>query len=405
MKPSVIYVTRNGLLEPLGQSQVLGYLLQLSNDYDIVLFTREKEADWANLPQRQRQKAQCETHNIDWRPSLFKPRRTFLTPLRDMLDSALEVKNAVLETNASLIHARSYLSAAVARWVSRKTGVPFIFDMRALWPEELIVAKKITRGGIPHRVLTLFEKLCLRDAAAVISLTHAASRYLKATYPQELQNKAIEVIPTCADLNRFRPGLTKPVIETHAAIGTMLSGWFLTEWLRNWFELCEKRSPNCNFEVITRDAAVLVRKQIDPLGRLGGRLKIQSKTPDEMPLAIQGHSTSAMFFTNGVAKLGSAPTRLAEVLGCGVPVIVNEGVGDVAEIVRTNKIGVVVSSATPDELEHAYDELEILRRDRHLPARCRETAQEIFSLTAGANKFREVYARIINFNSISTDHK
>ncbi len=404
MKPSVIYVTRNGLLEPLGQSQVLGYLLELSNDYNIVLFTREKEADWANLPQRERQQAQCEAHNIDWRPSLFKPRRTFLTPLRDMLDSALEVKNAVLETNASLIHARSYLSAAVARWVSRKTGVPFIFDMRALWPEELIVAKKIARGGIPHRVLTLFEKLCLRDAAAVISLTHAASRYLKVTYPQELRNKAIEVIPTCADLDRFRPGPTKPVIETHAAIGTILSGWFLTEWLRNWFELCEKRSSNCNFEVITRDAEVLVRKQIDPLERLRSRLKIQSRTPDEMPLAIQGHSTSAMFFTKGIAKLGSAPTRLAEVLGCGVPVIVNEGVGDVAEIVRTNKIGVVVSGATPAELEYAYNELEILRRDSELPARCRETAQQLFSLAAGANKFRDVYARIINCNSISTGH-
>lgn len=43
--PATLYLTRNGLLEPLGQSQVLAYLRGLSRDYRITLITYEKDED------------------------------------------------------------------------------------------------------------------------------------------------------------------------------------------------------------------------------------------------------------------------------------------------------------------------------------------------------------------------
>lgn len=38
---SVLYLTCNGLLEPLGQSQIIAYLRGLSGDYAITLYTHE----------------------------------------------------------------------------------------------------------------------------------------------------------------------------------------------------------------------------------------------------------------------------------------------------------------------------------------------------------------------------
>ena len=110
---------------------------------------------------------------------------------------------------AELIHARSYIPAAVALVVHRLTGVPFIFDMRALWPEELITAGRLKRGSILHRAIVAVERACLRDAAAVVSLTHAAVDHLKREYPEELDGQRIDVIPTCADLDRFTPAPDK----------------------------------------------------------------------------------------------------------------------------------------------------------------------------------------------------
>ena len=39
----VLYITRNGLLEPLGQSQVMPYLRGLSSYYKISLITKPNE--------------------------------------------------------------------------------------------------------------------------------------------------------------------------------------------------------------------------------------------------------------------------------------------------------------------------------------------------------------------------
>ena len=40
-----LYLTRNGLMEPLGQSQVLSYLRGLSHDYEITVISHEKAED------------------------------------------------------------------------------------------------------------------------------------------------------------------------------------------------------------------------------------------------------------------------------------------------------------------------------------------------------------------------
>ena len=52
----------------------------------------------------------------------------------------------------------------------------FIFDMRALWPEELVTAGHI-RQLLTFSEFNMFEKYCLKDAAAVVTLTHASTEF------------------------------------------------------------------------------------------------------------------------------------------------------------------------------------------------------------------------------------
>ena len=49
-----LFLTRNGLLEPLGQSQVFAYLRGLSRDYEISLVTYEKDEDWSDCHKKSR---------------------------------------------------------------------------------------------------------------------------------------------------------------------------------------------------------------------------------------------------------------------------------------------------------------------------------------------------------------
>ena len=59
------------------------------------------------------------------------------------------------------------------------TGKPFIFDMRAIWPEEMVVAGRLDPRSAMYRLLKWGERQCLLKAGAVVSLTHAALPYLR----------------------------------------------------------------------------------------------------------------------------------------------------------------------------------------------------------------------------------
>lgn len=134
MLTPTLYLTRKGLLEPLGQSQVLAYLRGLSLDYRITLITYEKDEDRADADRMAAARAECDRLGIRWLPQRLRSRPRVIAPALSMLRMVWLVRREVNGQGARLIHARSYIPAAVARVVSRITGVPFIFDMRALWP-------------------------------------------------------------------------------------------------------------------------------------------------------------------------------------------------------------------------------------------------------------------------------
>lgn len=399
---ATLYLTRNGLLEPLGQSQVMAYLRGLSNKHSITLITYEKPKDWEDVTAINRVRAECDAHGIQWLPQRFVSRPKIIAPFFSMIRMVWLVRREVIRSDIRLIHARSYIPAAVALIVSCITRVPFIFDMRALWPEELIIAGQLRRGSLIHRGIVAAERACLAKSAGVISLTHAAAAYLKSVYPVELKNQRLVVIPTCADLDRFTPSVIKrdgPNI--HGCIGTVLSGWFRTDLLASWINVVAVRDPTARFEIVTRDDDFLVRKALDPMNNLAKRLNIGSQPSKDMPDALRAHDLSVMFFSSGLSKLGSAPTRLAEVLGCGLPVVANKGVGDVAEIISENDVGVIIEGESEEDIHKAFDTLNKLMQDTDLSIRCRATAKTIFSLESGTEAYGNIYTEILKSNDSS----
>lgn len=389
-----LYLTRNGLLEPLGQSQVLAYVRGLAREYRITLVTYEKDEDRADSARMAAMRTECERLGIRWLPQRFRPKPKVIAPALSMLRMVWLVRREVRDQGARLIHARSYIPAAVALIVSRLTGVPFIFDMRALWPEELITAGRLRRGSFLHRAILAAERACLRRAGAVVSLTSAAVAHLNCAYPAEMAGQRVVVIPTCADLDRFIPVDHPPAHRVIGCLGTVLSGWFRLEWLATFLSVAAALDPDAVFELTTRDDQARVRAALDPEGRLSERLRIAPSGPEDVQRVLQGQTASVMFFTDGLSKLGSSPTRMAEILGCGLPVVANDGVGDVASIIRKYRVGVLAQSPDPQAMETAWSELLTLLEDPGLASRCRKAAEEVFSLEAGTVALAKLYDQL-----------
>lgn len=374
----------------------MAYLRVLSEQYQVTLITFEKSVDAADSEAMAYARADCEAHGIRWLPQRFYHRPKGLAPVWSMVVFFWLCLREVLQGRANLIHARSYIPAAVALLVHRLTGVPFIFDMRALWPEELITAGRLRRGSLIHKTIVWIERACLKRAAAVVSLTHAATEYLHKVYPDELAGKEIDVIPTCADLDRFVPAGPGPgVPRIYGCVGTVLSGWFKLDWLAAFFHAAATREPDVEFHIITRDDPDRVRAALGGNVAFQARLSVYGRSPLDVHEAVQQQNVSAMFFTEGLSKLGSSPTRLAEILGCGLPVVANAGVGDVAWIIAEHKVGVLVDGPDEAAMIKALDELAALEVDSGLATRCRTASEAMFSLSGGTASYLGIYGRIL----------
>jgi glycosyltransferase involved in cell wall biosynthesis len=395
----VLYITRNGLLEPLGQSQIFPYLKGLAGGFLVSIISFEKSNDLRDLPFRRHLQVQCHRLGVRWTPLRFRAQpRPWAPALAIPQLGLVALWQWCRRRRPDLVHARSYVPAAIALLLHRITGVPFVFDMRALWPEELITAGHLRRGSWLHRSLLWLERRCLKQAHGVVSLTHAAVAHLQTRYPRELAGKTVVVIPTCADLKRFAPSSASPTDDplVIGCIGTVLSGWFLVDWLQAFFDAIARVDSTARFELISRDSPEAILRALDPPAAWRARLLIKAARPEQMPAIVQGHTASAMFFTGGLSKLGSSPTRMAEVLGSGRPVVANPGVGDVEQVISERRVGVLARGSSTAEMDACVAELLALLQDPQLALRCRRTAEDLFSLEAGTAAYRQLYGDILS---------
>lgn len=169
--------------------------------------------------------------------------------------------------------------------------------------------------------------------------------------------------------------------------------------------MAAKRDPELRFELTTRDDPAKVRAAIGGDMDLQSRLHIAPSPSERVHEVLQGQMASVMFFTQGLSKLGSSPTRMGEILGCGLPVIANDGVGDVAKVIRKHRVGVLVAGSSETEMSTAWDELQQLLEDPGLGARCRNAAEEVFSLEGGTAAYSALYSEVLGKHESPSNRK
>ncbi|MFS1909689.1 glycosyltransferase [Vibrio sp. 10N.286.48.B7] len=391
MKPSTLYLSYTGLLEPLGRSQVLSYLSRLSKNYSITLVTFEKKHDFTNRDEVEKLKLECDKYGINWQPRLYHHRPRLVAKVLDLMLLVWDVWRLSSKNDVKLIHCRSYLTSIAAWLVGKVTKVPFVFDMRALLPEELIDAGRLKRNSFVYRGINYFERKLLNDADSVVSLTSAAIPYLLNKYPFLKQDK-FTVIPTCVDLRRFENYSNiennKTIIGT---MGSVVSGWYHLDWLINTLKLSEDIFANPTFKIITKDSPKVINELSESLSFDSNKLSIYSCSSEDIQNNIKGMLFGVLYFTSGVSKIGSAPTRMAEFLACGIPILGNSGVGDMDTIIKKYNIGVVVDGHSDDSFIKALHDMKALLTDPLLESRCKQVANEMFSADKGAAKYHEVY--------------
>jgi glycosyltransferase involved in cell wall biosynthesis len=279
-----------------------------------------------------------------------------------------------------IVHVRSDVPALIALAAGRATQAKLLFDIRGFWADERVDGGLWRPHGMLHRVARRCELRFYQKADAIVTLTEASVPQIRAW--TGLREVPIEVIPTCVDLQRFgerpaRPG--GPHAVWSGSIGT---------WYR--FDLSPKLAAALSLPltVITRQAAT-ARGLLD-----GYPASVNSLDPEDVPANLFAGDIGLCLIRSSFSKTASAPTRFAEFLAAGMPVVVTTGVGDLEKIVIDHRVGVVLHGEDDRSIADAATRMKALLQDAEVSERCRSVARALFDVDVGSARYEAVYQQL-----------
>ena len=392
---TILYISYDGMLEPLGQSQVLSYLKSLAVDRRICLISFEKSSDMANSEEFECIAQYIANAGIVWCPLRYHKHPSAIATAWDIICGIVMGMWLVWRYGLTIVHARSYVPSVMALVLKRLTGVQYIFDMRGFWADEKADGGAWARLGLMYRVAKKFERHFFLAADHVVSLTSAAVieinrfDYLIGRMPP------ITVIPTCADLSCFRPLPKAQIGASHkgfilgyvGSVGT----YYLFDSVLICFSKLLRMRPDARLLIVNRGQHPYIQERLSVIGIPNFAVELTSATHVEVPRQMARMDGGVFFIKPIFSKQASAPTKLAEFLGCGIPCLSNAGVGDMAEVLHAESVGVALTSFDEASLVSGLEQFLEMVADPETSNRCVAAAAKHFSLEMGVMRYRRIY--------------
>jgi Glycosyl transferases group 1/Glycosyltransferase Family 4 len=398
---NVLYLTYDGLTDPLGQSQVLPYIIGLrKRELNFTIISFEKPL--AFQEQKKGINEIVSQNNIQWRPLKYTKKPPFISTLYDIYKFKKQVSKEI--ENISLTHCRSYISALVGLWAKKKYNVPFIFDMRGFWADERKDAEIWNINNWIHkRAYNYFkrkEKEFLQESAYTVSLTYSGKKEIETWQLKHLSS--IEVIPCCTDENLFNLNNVKNirqdlglssnefVLSYLGSIGT----WYMLDEMLDFFKVLLSKKEEAKFLFITKDDENFIKDSARKKNISIDKIIVKSANRKDVPSYIKVSDASIFFIKSYYSKKASSPTKMGEIMNLGVPIICNSGVGDVDVIMEKVMPQLLVNDFNDSEYDRVVWELlenrKTLNKDK-----IKEMSLNYFSLEDGVAKFYQTYQSIL----------
>ena len=403
---TVLYITYDGLLDPLGSSQILPYIKGISkHKKGVVVVSFEKVERLAQG--KDVLLLNLQDYSIEWKPLRFTKGLGFIGKFWDLCRMYTKVIIIAYKYNIEVVHTRGHPPAHVGLFVKRITKAKFIFDFRGLWVNE-----RVDKGGwdmnfffdrLQYRFFKRVERKCLIQSDHIVVLTNkVVDEVMKLGANKKSR---ITVIPCCADYDHF-PLINKATkIDSRTSLGIpndafvlgylgsagkmyMLDKFFLL------FVMTTKIRTDCHTLLITPDTDRLTKMMDHYLTHdLLERVHIKSVSHDQVPTLLPAIDVMVSLISPTYARIGASPTKMAESFASGIPVVTNSGVGDVQEIVDQLDGGWIVDPHSEDGLMETAENLDIISAKGG--RRLRDVSRPTLGLEFATKSYQSVYEKLV----------
>ncbi|HXY30876.1 MAG TPA: glycosyltransferase family 4 protein [Gemmatimonadaceae bacterium] len=240
------------------------------------------------------------------------------------------------------------LAAAASLRLARRLGVPFLFEVRDLWPESLLAAGG--RKGLLYYALDAIARRLYRSSDRIIVLAQGVGEYLAT---RGVPRSQIVYVPNGADVD---PAPSRPRQADGSRLTAVYAG---------------AHGPANGLDTVV-DAAALLRD--DPRIRfllvgdgpskndLVARARARSLTNMEFREPVPKDQVAALLLAADLGLMvlrdaplfsfGVSPNKLFDYMAAGLPIVCNVP-GEVADILRQAGSGVQATDSSPEALASA----------------------------------------------------
>jgi len=400
-----MFITYDGLLDTLGGSQILPYIKGIAATQGGMMVLSFEKPD-RFVRGQQAMVADLHAYGILWKPLRFTSGFGALGKVWDMARMYFCGAWLARKHNVGVIHARGHPPAQIGLFVKRLLGTRLIFDCRGLWVDE-----RVDKGGwdmrhplhrLQYKFFKIIERKLFTQADQVVVLTHKVVDeviMLGATPASK-----VTVIPCCADFDHFPLSTAARRAQARDATGIphearvlgylgSVGRMYMLDRFFRLFELAVRRHEDCHALVVTQDVEALRKVMSRRLPTaLYNRVHVKSASRAEVPDILPAIDLIVNFVRPSYARMSMSPTKLAECFAEGIPVICNDGVGDVALNIKKLSAGIVVDSVLDVDLSAVVQKLdEVCAMGGR---RLRDEARPLLGLEVAAERYQSVYSKL-----------
>lgn len=405
----ILFLSYDGLTDPLGQSQIIPYLKGLCGyGYTFTILSCDKpdlyKANQSTVEE------QLSGVAIEWVSIPYHKWPPVLSSAYDFLQMKRTAYRLHRKHRFDMVHTRPGVPTVVATAMQKKFGIKFLNDVRGFWAQERVDGGMWNLRNFVYRQLYTFfrkhELQCLVKADALVCLTEAARHIIMRETAEHGKTTNPTVIPCSADTDFFDPSTLNTgalealkqqcgIKENELVISYLgsIGGWYLTDEMMHFCSEVHAAIPTARFLFISPHRHDQILQAAQKQGIPSNRLITVRAERSLVPLYLSLSHFNLFFIRPCYSKLASSPTKHGEVMSMGIPVITNSGVGDLDDIIQRTQSGWLVETFSKD----AYADV-VRRLQSPSPFNAtaiRQSALEIYGLQHAVQQYREVYRTIL----------
>ena len=151
--------------------------------------------------------------------------------------------------------------------------------------------------------------------------------------------------------------------------------------------------------ILTQSSPQMVIERMSSLGIAGKDFMVQQVTPEQVPYYLKAADIAISFIKPCYSKQSSSPTKIAEYLASGLPLVCNSGVGDLDKLLEEKQVGALLREFTTESFLEALNKVDQMRGTAGTSERLRHVARQEFDLVrVGRTRYRRLYDRLLHRN-------